>query len=29
MAAFFAYTASVRLTPINPHFHIIGTAGAD
>ena len=27
MAAFFAHTTSVRLTPINPHFHIVGTNG--
>src|SRR5262249_54856232 len=27
MAAFFAHTTSVRLTPINPHFHIIGPTG--
>jgi ketosteroid isomerase-like protein len=27
MAVFFAQTASVRLTPINPHFHIVGTTG--
>ena len=27
MAAFFAQTASVRLTPINPHFHLIGPTG--
>ncbi len=27
MAAFFASTARVQLTPINPHFHIAGPTG--
>src|SRR5262249_40234772 len=27
MAAFFAHTTSVRLTPLNPHFHIVGPTG--